>query len=186
MIYFSLAVALLIGMILGPIFVVALLLLLSSRSGKGRGDSKLDPPEIPGKIVSLDFTVRTLDDQEVNLEALREGRPMFLNFWATWCGPCVKEMSSIETLYKQSDGRLAFACVSKEETEVLKEFLDKHSYSFPVYRIEETPSDFETRGIPATFVLSSLREVALQHVGAADWADPSVLDFVERLASRDQ
>jgi thiol-disulfide isomerase/thioredoxin len=182
MIDFSTAVAFVIGMILGPILVVAFLFLLLIRFGRKRSsDSKLAPPEIPGKIVSLNFTVRTLDDEEINLEDLRAGRPMFVNFWATWCGPCVMEMSSIERLHEEFVGRVAFACISTEEKEALQDFLDKNPYSFPIYRIEETPGDFETPGIPASFILSSSREVVLQHVGAADWADHSVINFIQQL-----
>jgi len=184
MIDLSAVVAFFVGIVLGPMLVVAVLILLVMRSSRKRsGDSELSPPEIPGRIVSLDFDVRDMDDQQIKLEQLRVGRPMFLNFWATWCGPCKQEMSSIQELYDTLGDQLAVACVSQEDKETLQNFMKEKAYSFPIYRIETSPDGFDARGIPATFLLSSDREILLQHVGAANWAHASVIDFIRDLSA---
>jgi thiol-disulfide isomerase/thioredoxin len=185
MINLSTAVAFALGLVLGPILVILVLVLLFVRFGrKGSSKSQLSPPELPGKVVSLDFTVRSLDDEQVNLEELRGGKPMFLNFWATWCGPCVQEMPSIEKLYHDLGDGIAFACVSNQDQEDLEAFLEENPYSMPIYRIDERPAELQTPGIPATLILSRSREVVLQHVGAADWSDPSVIQFIQKLQRR--
>ena len=180
MIYATTIIAFLVGVIVSPFIIVAVLWLYLIRLGRKRSsETTLGPPEIPGKRVSLDFTVRTLEDEKVNLEQHSAGRVVFLNFWATWCGPCVAEMPSIGKLFEQFGERMSFACLSSEDAHAIRSFLSNHEYSFPVYRCEEDPPDFDTDGIPTTFVLSPSREILLKHIGSADWADDTVIAFIQ-------
>jgi len=88
------------------------------------GGGGLRPPELPGEhIASLDWTVKTLDGTVVNLAEHAGDKTLFLNFWATWCGPCVAEMPSIEKLYSQFGSDMAFVCVSGEQAETIKKFM---------------------------------------------------------------
>jgi thiol-disulfide isomerase/thioredoxin len=131
---------------------------------------------------TLDWTVQTLDGKTVTLGNKMKDQVVFLNFWATWCPPCVAETPSIEKLYRKIGDRVAFACISNESFDTLLEFRKKSGYTFPMYRRSQgPPSEFNTGGIPATFILSKNRKILLKHVGGADWAHESVVAFLEEV-----
>jgi len=147
------------------------------------------PPQFPepselSTIGTADYSwsYRALDGKEI-LFSESKGKVVFLNFWATWCGPCKAEMPNIQSLYdslKNED--IVFLLVSNEDEETVRKFLDKKQYTFPVYlRDKEVPEVFKTRGIPATFILSREGSVVFKHVGAAKWDDESCLSFIRSL-----
>ena len=113
--------------------------------------------------------LRTLDGEIVNADAFRD-QTLFLNFWATWCAPCVAELPSIERLVRRLDGaKVAFACVTSEPIEKVKAFASRRALKVPIYALlDEAPPIFETRSIPATFVIRN-GDVISQHIGAARW-----------------
>jgi thiol-disulfide isomerase/thioredoxin len=113
------------------------------------------------------------------------GRVLVLNFWATWCRPCVAELPSLERLQAASaDLGVALACVMREKQEVVRSFVEKHAVALSVFLVEgEPPACFRGRAIPATFVLDKAGRIVMRHVGAARWDDPSVVTFVRGLAA---
>lgn len=143
----------------------------------------LEPPDIPTEQrISLDWTVMDLDWQTINIKNSTGDKPVFLNFWATWCPPCVKEMPSIEKLYDKFKDRVFFACISKEELNDLGAFQKKKGVHIPIYKINgKVPSDFESRGIPATFIISPDGKILFKHVGGADWSHEKVVKFMEKM-----
>jgi thiol-disulfide isomerase/thioredoxin len=143
---------------------------------------ELPPPPIPPEIpVDLSWTIKTLDGQEFAMESTK-GKVVFLNFWATWCGPCVQEMPSIQALYDQMKDEIAVVCISDEEAETVQTFIDEKGYTFPIYLIEgERPEDFHTWGIPATFILTPEGKMAFRHTGSAQWDHETSLNFIRRL-----
>ena len=187
MISASTAIAFIVGMIVGPILVAAVLLCLIRRALKRSTDEPLPPPEIPTNgPVSLDWTISTVEGEEVNLAKYADGHVLFLNFWATWCPPCRAEMPSIEKLYQKLRERVSFACIASDDADVLGRFLESDEYSFPVFRLQQDPpADFDTDGIPVTFVLSPTGEILLKHDGAADWADEEFIAFLHECLDAD-
>jgi thiol-disulfide isomerase/thioredoxin len=117
-----------------------------------------------------------------------KGKVVFLNVWATWCGPCREEMPSIERLYgKVKDGHVAFVVVSDEPLKVIVPFARKSGWTFPVYRAEGAlPRAFWSRGIPATFILAPDGRMAFKQTGSALWDDDSVVSFLNGLAAADE
>ena len=79
---------------------------------------------------------------------------------------------------------VAFVCVSTDESpEVLRRFVRDKKWPMTVLRSTELPDVFLTDGIPATFLIAPDGRIAASEVGAARWDDPSVVEFLERLAS---
>jgi thiol-disulfide isomerase/thioredoxin len=130
--------------------------------------------------------LRALDGATVEAATFR-GRVLFLNFWATWCAPCVAEMPSIERLvarFAEAGSDVAFACVTSESPETVRSFVAKRGWKLPVYVLEgETPALFETRSIPATFVLTTDGNLALQHTGAARWDTEEIMNLLNELGA---
>lgn len=116
--------------------------------------------------------------------ATMRGKTVFLNYWATWCGPCRAEMPAIQRLYdKTRDLGVVFLVVSDEKPEKIREYLQKNSFTLPVYRSTKSrPAAYETQGIPATFIFGPDGRVAFRHSGAARWDDDAALVFLRSLA----
>ncbi len=123
---------------------------VSSGTASGHG------PEI-GKLAP-DFTLNGLDGQEVSLSDLR-GKPVLLNFWATWCGPCRIEMPFLQEIYeKWTDKELVLLAVNlHEDPDKVREFVEGAGFSFPVLLTtgNEVPLSYNVRNIPATFFIDA-------------------------------
>lgn len=143
----------------------------------------LSPPDLPvEESVSLDWPVNTLEGETLNFARECEGQVVFLNFWAPWCGPCVSEMPSIEKLYGQFQGRVKFACLTREPPDRIKTFQQEKGYTMPLYCYQgNLPDAFNVRGIPATYIISADGKIKLKHLGSADWADDAVVQFLDDL-----
>lgn len=163
-----------------------LMWLWSGGGDGGRGGAlapDLEAPDLPAEAVAeYRWVVKTLGGEEFSLEKTK-GQVMFLNFWATWCPPCVAEMPSIQRLYDEvKESGVAFVCVSQEETSRVKKFVEHFGYTFPVYIFKgKVPSVFASRGIPATFIVGPDGKIALRHVGSAKWDDERCVAFIKEL-----
>jgi thiol-disulfide isomerase/thioredoxin len=164
---------------------------MSPRSslGKSPGSSPgsfLSAPPFPAAAVgSSDFTLglENPDGTPFDASAVR-GKTVFLNYWATWCGPCRAEMPAIQRLFDRTrDLGVVFLVVSDEKPGKIAEYLKKNAFTMPVYRSTKgRPPGFETSAIPATFILAADGRVAFSHVGAAGWDDDSTLTFLRSLS----
>ncbi len=100
------------------------------------------------------FTLTAMDGKAYNLDALR-GRVVLLNFWATWCPPCRKEMPDMEKLYQRFAAKgLTVLAVSDEERDTVAGFLQKQHYTFPVLLDpgRKVHAAFNVEGIPKSFL----------------------------------
>ena len=83
------------------------------------------------------------------------GRVIFLNFWATWCPPCVAELPEIQRAYEKHGKDVFFLLITNQDHEVVETFMEKHGYDLPVYYPATPPTEvFQTSSIPTTFIIS--------------------------------
>ncbi len=124
-------------------------------------------PEI-GKLAP-DFTLNGLDGQEVSLRGFR-GRPVLLNFWATWCGPCQMEMPLLQAVHEKWAGTgLVLLAVNLQEDPVsVREFVESAGYTFPVLLSpgNDVSLAYNIRGIPATFFVDADGVIRDMKIGA--------------------
>jgi len=98
------------------------------------------------------------------------GQVVFLNFWATWCPPCVAELPEIEKAYQKHKNQVAFLLVTNEKPEVVEAFMEKHGYDLPVlYPGTPVPEVFNVKGLPTTFIISREGNIVARKTGASNW-----------------
>ena len=143
--------------------------------------STAETPVTAGTAADYDWSVETLDGRRLELASFKN-KVVFLNFWATWCGPCRMELPDIEKLYQKFKGTDAvFLLVSDEDPGTLKAFVAKNKIEAPVVRAAMIPRFFQTRGIPATFILTRDGKVALSQIGAHNWNEKHSVDLIRTL-----
>lgn len=178
------------GVVLGPVLLIAgiyafvyVKVKLAMRSAGAEETPELPPPPLTSNApVPLDFSVETLDGAPVDVAALAGERPIVLNMWATWCGPCVAEWPTLERLHDEVGAEVALFLLSDESAEEIRAFVARGGFRAPVYRlVGALPPALQADGVPATFVLDRSRRVAASAVGAANWAHPSVVSFLRGL-----
>jgi cytochrome c biogenesis protein CcmG/thiol:disulfide interchange protein DsbE len=134
------------------------------------------------------FCLKGLNEKKIELKNFK-GKVVFLNFWATWCGPCKEEMPSMETLYQQfKEKDFIFLTISLdygEETEV-REFIEKHHYHFPVLLDPkcETLDLYEVKEIPTTIIIDKEGIMIGKATGPRNWKHPGVISFLNLLLEK--
>lgn len=142
------------------------------------------PAELAGAgTASYDWELETLEGEAITLEQFR-GQAIFINLWATWCGPCREEMPSIQGLYEAFGEEVAFVIASEEEAEEIREYVEKNGYTFPTYVSRgRVPGVFESNAIPATYIVNSQGQVVLKKIGSNDWNHSSCHTFLKALTN---
>ena len=132
---------------------------------------------------NYNLQVTDLDGNTVKMTNYR-GKVIFLNFWATWCMPCVAELPSINKLYNQFKNEdIVFLLISRESPEKVKSYQQRKKYDVPFYIDDEhsnIPKMYFSQGIPTTFIINKKGKVIKASSGAEDWDDK---EFVETLKS---
>lgn len=127
------------------------------------------------------WQLRDADGQAVQFSEFN-GRPVFVNFWATWCPPCIAEMPSIQKLYDQFGDSVAFVLVTDEDPQLVTAFMKKKAYTFPVYQnLSAVPVQFASSGIPVTFVVSPSGNILIRKTGAAKWSSTKMVKLMDEL-----
>ncbi|RBW56331.1 TlpA family protein disulfide reductase [Tenacibaculum sp. E3R01] len=115
------------------------------------------------------WSLKGLNTIDVDFNNLKN-KVVFINFWATWCPPCIAEIPSIQELYNDYKDEVVFIFVSNEKREVINAFYKKHNYDLPTYNLGNSlPKIFQVNSIPTSFVINKKGEVVINKSGAADW-----------------
>lgn len=123
---------------------------------------------------TADFSMLTLNGKETKLSDFF-GKPIVLNFWASWCGPCRMEMPYFDALYKEMKDDVHFIMVNLttafsgagETPEKAKNFIEEQGYSFPVYLDvhQQGATNYAIISIPQTFFINADGEVVNKKIG---------------------
>jgi len=139
---------------------------------------------VPGTPRAPEFALTGIDG-EVHRLSDYSGRPLVLNFWATWCPPCRAEMPSMQRAYEQlaPEGIGLMAINVGEEPEAIARFLSISPVRFPLPMDRDTQvaQGYPLVGLPTTFVIDPDGRLALIATGELQWDAPAVLDQVRAL-----
>ncbi|MCD6527533.1 MAG: TlpA family protein disulfide reductase [Desulfuromonas sp.] len=146
--------------------------------------NKVSPSSASG-MMAADFQLKDLHGQELTLSSLR-GKVVVLNFWATWCPPCREEMPSMEKLHHLMQGQpFVLLAVNIEENgpQAVRSFLQTHHVTFPILfdQSAEVRKRYGVSKYPETFIINPEGEIVEKVVGAMDWSQPRVLQYLKNL-----
>ena len=122
-------------------------------------------------ISDLDFGwVLAWDQNEPFYFSNARDEVIFLNFWATWCSPCVAELPEIQKLYEKYGDKVVFMLVTNESPEVVNAFMEKQGYLLPVFYMGTQPPEVLAHSsLPTTFIISRDGKIVTRKKGAAKW-----------------
>ena len=156
---------------------------------------KLEAPSAEDmKVATIDFDSNMLQfsDLENNIFTIQnfKGKNLFINYWATWCNPCLAEMPYMAELYEKykDEEDIIFLYLSREKLETIKNYIpkDESLQQLPIYKIITDDEFFATSGIPTTFIVNSDGEVIVKDLGSAFWNDESVFKFIDNLIGKNE
>jgi len=140
-------------------------------TGNNSGDTSTDEN---APFMAPDFTVYDREGNTVRLSDFR-GKPVVLNFWASWCGPCKREMPDFQEIYEKYKDDIHFVMVNltdgaQETMKTATNFLDSSGYTFPVYYDKDTDAayTYQVYGIPVTYFINSEGHLIAQGSSALD------------------
>ena len=165
---------------IAPVFIVIILLLAITLALSGCYSGSR-PPRVG--MAAPDFTVHD-SDRTVTLSQLK-GQVVVLNFWATWCPPCVEEVPSLVQMQQRmkSKGVTVLAVSVDADENNYRRFLRDHSVALLTVRDADQKSNglYGTSKFPETYIIDRNGVVRRKFIGAVDWTEPEVIDFLERL-----
>lgn len=142
----------------------------------------LGVPQKP--LAAIDFELPDLNGNKVKLSSLK-GKVVFLNFWATWCGPCRSEMPSMQRMYEKlrDEGLEILAVDLQEEKGLVGKFARELSLTFPILLDSSgaVGGQYNARAIPTTYLFDRKGFVVARAVGAREWDSSEMLETLRRV-----
>ena len=124
-----------------------------------------------------------LNNQAVRLNDYK-GKTIFINFWATWCKPCVEEMSSIEKMQTLlNDKEIVFLLASSENIEDIKEFSRNHNYQFNYVHLENGEA-LNIQALPTTFIINPKGSIVFSEMGSRNWDETANLNLIKNITKQ--
>lgn len=184
----NIANALFIGLFLIILFVPSAKALVM----QGLMEIGLFKPSITSQKTSpyTDLSAIKFKDANNNVISLAdlEGKIVFLNFWATWCPPCLAEMPSVNKLYQQfgGDKDVVFLLIDADsDFKKSQGYMDRKKYNLPVYTFaSELPKQIFSGSLPTTLVFDKKGRISYNGIGAANYAHPKFIAFIHALKAQ--
>ncbi len=132
------------------------------------------------KIRLTDLQGRTINVKEYH------GKTIFINFWATWCKPCIKEMPSIiEAQNILQNEKIIFLMVSNENADQIEDFRKTYGYKLNFVRIENS-EEMNVLALPTTFIYNNNGKLIFSETGSRKWNEKSNIDMILKIANENE
>lgn len=176
------------------LFIVVILTILLVPSAKalvlqGLMEIGLFKPstDAPNSISSTDLYPIKFKDSKNNIVSLGDlkGKVVFVNFWATWCPPCLAEMPSINKLHQEfsSDKEVVFLLIDADDDFAKSQaYFDRKKYPLPNFAMASPiPKEIFSGSLPTTLVFDKQGRLAYNGIGVANYASPKFISFINKL-----
>lgn len=157
--------------ITNKILVVSILVIVSCKGKVNNLPFTSDKFEM-GKLQLTDLSGKSIDLWQYH------GKTVFINFWATWCKPCLQEMPSIQKLQGLlKNENIVFLFASEESAEQIVDFKSQYSYNFNYVSVQNMP-DLNIMALPTTFIFNPAGNLVFNESGSRQWDDKNNIDLI--------
>ena len=180
-----------ISTIIFAVFVLVILFVPAAKAKliQGLMEIGLFKPDVSEdkKAINADISAIKFKDVKGNVLSLADlkGKIIFLNFWATWCPPCLAEMPSINKFYEQykNDDEVVFLMIDADsDFAKAQNYLNRKKFKFKVYTFaSDVPKTIFSGKLPTTIVFDKKGRIAMNGVGPANYASKEFLTFIQKL-----
>ncbi len=133
----------------------------------------------PENITLTTLKLHNLDGSQMDLTGLA-GKRVFVNFWATWCKPCLAEMPSISRATETLAGdNIVFLAASDEKLDRIVNFNEKNGYKFDIVATQADLSLLEIYALPATFIFDEQGNLVFKETGAREWDSEDNIQLIK-------
>lgn len=164
------------------LFAALCLCTVAAACSAGQGGAQLTA--LPNLAAAPELDLKTPDGSPIRLADFL-GKPLIVNFWATWCPPCRAEMPSFQRAWDQleAEGIAVIAVNVGEDAATIKRFTEQSPVTFPLPMDEKSQvvQAWPVRGLPTTFVVDAKGRLAYVATGEREWDDPALLELVRAL-----
>lgn len=179
---------LMIGFVLALLFMPELkAVLIKGMMKVGLFQPALPDPAIPNRLTtSTVMPSIQFEDKNGKIVSIADlkGKVVFVNFWATWCPPCIAEMPSINKLRKSlnDDSKIAFLMVDMDSDRVKStKFMVRKKYDLDVYLpASQLPREYYTGSLPTTLVFDKYGRLIFKHEGGADFTNEEFIEYLRK------
>ena len=179
------------------VFIASMLIFPGVKAGAIRGLMTVGffQPKIPvteentgtSKTAGPSLFLSDIKGQTLDLADLK-GKVLFINFWATWCPPCIAEMPSIESLYSKfkNNKEVVFLMIDADNNPVKSiDFMKKNGWTLPVFfPAGNIYGDYFTGTLPTTVIIDKNGVITFKHSGTADYSNPKFENYLEELSKK--
>ena len=131
---------------------------------------------------TINLPLKGINTEDSNLKNLK-GEVVFLNFFGTWCPPCVKEMPSIQKLYESKGKSVKFVLIPiNDTTQKVNDFLSENKYTVPVYEANDVIDlSIKPNVFPTVLIFDKKGKLVLKEEGASDWNSQNIHALLDNL-----
>lgn len=136
-----------------------------------------------GKLNKTDYEWKFLDSGQ-KTKSLNDfnDKPILINFWATWCPPCIAEMPSLQKLQNEYDSKIHFIFISHESPSITLPFLREKKWSFSSYTpLLQEPELLQSNSLPTTFIIGKAGNIVVKKTGNHKWDSDGVKELLDQL-----
>lgn len=162
-----------IGVLLLVLFTIG----CGSTSSENNGESNEENLQELPLVERFDF--ENLDGTKIDWTDTK-GKLVFVNFWATWCKPCIKEMPSLsEANIQLKDEGVLFIVASDQDVSKIKKFESKHHYSFSLLHSNTSVFDLDVQALPTTIIINEAGKIVFNEIGSRDWSSDKSIALIK-------
>lgn len=141
--------------------------------------TKNSPEEDANTITLASVKLTNLSGEEIDMDDFKN-KTVFINFWATWCKPCIQEMSTIEKAREQlQDKNIIFLLASNESIEQIKTFKEKREFQFRYVQVQNLEA-LHIQALPTTYIFNPKGELAFSEAGFRTWDTPENITLITK------
>lgn len=133
------------------------------------------------QLSDYNFMLKDLGGKSFNVKQ-SQGKPVIINFWATWCAPCLAELPELNDLYKNYKDKVDFYFISQEDPEILQKFLKIKKYNLPVFtQVSKAPFPLENNALPSTYLINKNGKIVALAQKSAKWNSIEIQNLIDQM-----